>query len=52
MLLDPKRQTKGTKLAIVKFLILELLFNENTGCLYAKKLKKITPVAQISTLLD
>jgi len=51
MLSEPKRHTKGIKLAIVKFLIFALLFNEKIGCLYAKKLRKITPQAHISTAL-
>jgi len=38
-------------LEIVKFLILELLFSEKIGCLYAKKLKNITPHAHTSTAL-
>ena len=46
---DPKRQVKGIKFEIVKFLILLLLFNEKTGWRPAQNERKITPQAQIST---
>ena len=49
MAFDPNKHVNGIKLEIVKFLIFELLFSENTGCLPAQKLRKITPQAQIST---
>ena len=43
---------RGIRFDIVKFLIFDELFNENTGCLPAQKDKKITPQAQISTAVD
>jgi hypothetical protein len=49
---DPNKHVKGIKFEIVKFLILDELFNENTGCLPAQKDRKITPHAQISTAVD
>jgi len=51
MAFDPKRHTKGMRLLIVKFLTLLELFREKTGCLYARKDRKMTPHAQISTAL-
>ena len=48
---EPKRQTKGIRFEIVKFFTLLLLLSEKTGCRCARKLKKITPHAQISTAL-
>lgn len=49
---DPNKQVKGIKFEIVKFLIFEELFNENTGWRPAQKDKKMTPQAQISTADD
>jgi len=37
---------------MVKFLIFDELFRENTGCLPAQNDRKITPHAQISTAVD
>jgi hypothetical protein len=50
--LDPNKHVKGIKFEIVKFLIFDELFKENTGCLPAQKDRKITPQAQISTDVD
>jgi hypothetical protein len=50
--LEPKRQVRGIKFEMVKFLILLELFKEKTGCLPAQKDRKITPHAQISTADD
>ena len=47
----PKTHTKGIRFEIVKFLTFDELFSENTGCLCAMKLRKITPHAQMSTAL-
>ena len=51
MLLEPNKQTKGIKFDIVKFFIFELLFSENIGWRWARKLKNITPQAHTSTAL-
>jgi len=52
MALDPKRQVKGMRFDIVKFLIFEELLRLKTGCLPAQKLKNMTPHAQMSTAED
>jgi hypothetical protein len=49
--LDPNRHTKGMRLLMVKFFTLLELFKEKTGCLWARKDKKMTPHAHISTAL-
>lgn len=45
----PKRQVRGIKFEMVKFLILLELFRLNTGWRPAQKERKITPIAQMST---
>ena len=49
MALEPNRQTNGIMFEMVKFFTLEELFKEKTGCLWARKDRKITPQAHTST---